>query len=186
MKMKMLLLAMLLAGFAAQAQIVIRLSVKAVLNPATGFRQSGVSEATFSNTVAGMNAQLASFGRGYQFQWNGTLINVGGLNQYATGPSQYYDVDFHASPSLRLQMDSDAQADPAAYAWSSSSVNVYVTRYGGANWNVCSFPANGSIIIVNGVNGYSSSNTVQHEIGHYFNLSHTMNGEQFLNSDFSS
>lgn len=186
MKMKMLLLVALCSGFATQAQIVIRLSAKAVLNPATGLRQPGVTESAFSNTVAGMNAQLASFGRGCQFQWNGTLINVGGLNQYATGPSQYYDVDFHATPSLRLQMDGDAQSNAAAYAWSASSVNVYVTRYGGANWNVCSFPASGSIVIVNGAGGYSNSNTVQHEVGHYFNLSHTMNGEQFLDADASS
>ena len=52
MKIQILLLAALLAGSAASAQINVRLSVKAVLNPANGLRQSGVSDLTFSNTVA--------------------------------------------------------------------------------------------------------------------------------------
>ena len=61
----------------AHADIVVRLSVKAVLDPANGMRQAEVSELIFSNTVAGMNALLASFGRGYRYEWVGkTLIDV--------------------------------------------------------------------------------------------------------------
>jgi hypothetical protein len=188
MKTTLLLLAAVFASWSASAQINVRISVKAVLNPATGMRQPGVTEATFTNTVNGMNALLDNLGRGYRIQWNGTLINVGGLNQFNSGPSKYYNLDFHDEDNegMKEQMDADAQADPVAFGWNSSAVNIYITRYGGANWNVCSFPSGGSIIIVNGVAGYSTARTVLHEIGHYYNLSHTMNGQQFLNSDDSS
>ena len=79
------LAAALLAGAGiASADITIRISVKAVLNPATGNRQPGVSDATFATTFAGMNAMLQSYGRGYQLQWAGNaLINVA-LNRMQT------------------------------------------------------------------------------------------------------
>jgi hypothetical protein len=169
--------------------ITIRLSVKAVLNPATGNRQPGVSDLVFSNTVAGMKAMLDSNGRGYHLQWNGNaLINVGGQNQYSTGPSQYYDVDFvndEDGDLLKDQFEANAIANPATYGWDASAVNIYIVRFGGANWNVCSFPGS-QIILVNGAAGYASPTTVLHEIGHYFNLSHTFNGRQNLNSNGST
>src|SRR3954451_12002016 len=89
-------LAVLFTGIAfASADVTVRISVKAVLNPATGNRQPGVSDVTFSNTVVGMNDMLQSYARGYRVQWVGNaLINVGGLNQFNTGPSQYYSKDF--------------------------------------------------------------------------------------------
>src|SRR2546425_2617255 len=72
MKKSFVMLAVLLAGVAlASADIIARISVKAILNPATGNRQPGVSDVTFSNTVVGMNAMLQSYGRGYQLQWLG-------------------------------------------------------------------------------------------------------------------
>ena len=180
----------LLAGATlASADINIRLSVKAVLNPSTGFRQSGVTDLVFSNTVAGMNAMLNSYGRGYHIQWLGNaLTNVGGLNQFNTGPSQYYSVDFVNATNgdaLKDQFEANAINNPATYGWDASAVNIYIVQFGGANWNVCSFPGS-QILLVNGVAGYSTATTVLHEIGHYFNLSHTFNGRQNLNSDNST
>lgn len=177
---------LLVTGANVGAQIDIRLSVKAVLNPATGNRQPGVSDLTFSNTVAVMNSMLAGSQRGYRLQWLGNaLINVGGLNQFNTGPSQYYDVDFvndEDGDVLKDQFEANAIANPATYGWDSTAVNIYVVRFGGANWNVCSFPGE-QIILVNGVLGYSNPSTVLHEIGHYFNLSHTFLGRQNLNAN---
>ena len=183
------ILCILIASTAlAWADITVRISVKAVLNPATGNRQPGVSDLTFSNTVVGMEDMLRSYGRGYHIQWVGNaLINVGGLGQFNTGPSQYYSVDFVNDPNgdtLKDQFETNAIADPATYGWDSSAVNVYIVQFGGANWNVCSFP-NHQIVLVNGAAGYSTATTVLHEIGHYFNLSHTFNGRQNLNSDNS-
>jgi hypothetical protein len=178
-----------LAAVTARADITFRISVKAVLNPATGLRQSGVSDLVFSNTVVGMNDMLNGHARGYHLQWVGNaLINVGGLGQFNTGPSQYYDVDFVNDPdgdALKDEFEANAIANPATYGWSSTAINIYIVRFGGANWNVCSFP-NHQIILVNGVAGYSTARTVLHEIGHYFNLSHTFNGRQNLNSNGTS
>jgi len=183
-------LSVLLAGATlALADINIRISVKAVLNPATGARQPGVSDLTFSNTVVEMNAMLTDHMRGYHLQWVGnSLINVGGLNQFNSGPSRYYDVDFvndEDGDTLKDQFEANAVNNPETYGWSSSAVNIYIVRFGGANWNVCSFPGS-QIILVNGVAGYSTARTVLHEIGHYFNLSHTFNGRQNLNSNGTS
>lgn len=188
-KIIILLAALLVSGSFASADITVRISVKAVLNPATGQRQTGVSDLTFAETVAGMNDMLNGHGRGYHLQWVGNaLINVGGLGQYNTGPSQYYDVDFVNDENgdvLKDQFESNAIANPATYGWSSSAVNIYIVRFGGANWNVCSFPGH-QIILVNGAAGYATARTVLHEIGHYFNLSHTFNGRQNLNSNGTS
>jgi len=176
----------LLVGASADADITIRLSVKAVLNPATGNRQPGVSDVTFSNTVAAMKGMIDATGRGYHLSWVGNaLVNVGGLGQFNSGPSQYYDVDFVNDPNggaLKDQFEANAIANPATYGWDATAVNIYIVRFGGANWNVCSFPGE-QIILVNGVAGYSSPDTVLHEIGHYFNLSHTFLGRQYLNAN---
>ena len=170
----------------AFGEITIRVSVKAVLNPATGLRQPGVSDLTFSNTMAVMNGMLHTNARGYRMQWVGNaLMNVGGLNQYNTGPSQYYDKDFvndDDGDAKKDEFEANAIANPATYGWDSSAVNIYIVRFGGANWNVCSFPGQ-QIILVNGVAGYSNPSTVLHEIGHYFNLSHTFLGRQNLNAN---
>ena len=175
----------LLTGPQACAEINVRISVKAVINPATGMRQPGVSEATFTNTVNGMNTTLSNLGRGYKIQWDGTLINVGAAGQFNSGPSAYYDINFRTNSGMKAVLENDAMNNPVVFQWDANAINIYVTRYGGANWNVCSFP-NEHIIILNGVAGYASSTTVLHEIGHYFNLSHTMNGQKFLNSDDSA
>ena len=188
-KIIILLAALFVSGSFASADITIRISVKAVLNPATGNRQPGVSDAVFANTVVGMNDLLNSHRRGYHIQWVGnSIVNVGGLGQFNTGPSQYYSVDFVNDENgdvLKDQFESNAINNPATYGWSSTAVNIYIVQFGGANWNVCSFPTH-HIILVNGVAGYSTANTVLHEIGHYFNLSHTFNGSQYLNSDNST
>ena len=185
------LLVLLLCGLvvAARADVTIRLSVKAVINPATGARQPGVNDASFAICFAEMNAMLRSFQRGYSLQWNGNAVqNVGGLNQFNSGPSQYYSVDFVNATNggvLKDQFEANAIASPVTYGWDANAVNIYIVQFGGANWNVCSFPDE-QIILVNGVRGYTNSSTVLHEIGHYFNLSHTFNGRQNLNANNSA
>jgi hypothetical protein len=170
----------------ASGDITIRVSVKAVLNPATGARQPGVTDLAFSNTIAEMNGMLRTNARGYRMQWVGNaLMNVGGLNQFNSGPSQYYDKDFvndDDGDEKKDEFEANAIANTATYGWDTSAVNIYIVRFGGANWNVCSFPGE-QIILVNGAAGYSNSSVVLHEIGHYFNLSHTFLGRQNLNAN---
>jgi hypothetical protein len=156
------------------------------LNPATGARQPSVTDLAFSNVIAEMNGMLQTNARGYRMQWVGNaLMNVGGLNQFNTGPSQYYSKDFvndDDGDEKKDEFEANAIANPATYGWDTSAVNIYIVQFGGANWNVCSFPGQ-QIILVNGAAGYSNSSVVLHEIGHYFNLSHTFLGRQNLNAN---
>jgi hypothetical protein len=184
---------LLLLAAPARADIVIRLSVKAVLDPATGMRQPEVSELIFSNTVAGMNALLASFGRGYRYEWVGNaLIDVGGRGQTNTGPSQYYNVDFQDDPNgetLRQQFESNAIAHPLIYGWDSRAANIYILRMGTNGSSSSSFPPNALTTVLGNPppgRGYSKIYTVIHELGHHFNLKHTHQGQGYLNSDLSA
>ena len=176
----------------AHADIVVRLSVKAVLDPANGMRQAEVSELIFSNTVAGMNALLASFGRGYRYEWVGkTLIDVGGLGQTNTGPSQYYNVDFQDDPNgdtLRQQFESNAITHPLIYGWDSTAANIYILRMGTNGSSSSSFPPHALTTVLGNPppgRGYSKIYTVIHELGHHFNLKHTHQGEDYQNSNYS-
>jgi hypothetical protein len=173
----------------ARADIVIRISVKAVLDPATGLRQPGVSELIFSNTVAGMNALLASFGRGYRYEWVGNaLIDVGGSNQFNTGPSQYYDSNF--DQAVKDEFVTNAISDPVTYGWDFRAANIYIARMGGpAGASSSSFPPR-QLTVLTGDRppgrGYSKIYSAIHELGHHFNLKHTHEGQGYLNSDFST
>jgi hypothetical protein len=190
-----LLVGCALLGLAVQAQadIVVRISVKAVLDPATGRRQPGVSDLIFSNTVVGMNALLASFGRGYRYEWVGNaLVEVGGLGQFFSGPSQYYNVDFQDDPdgeTLRQQFESNAKASPTIYGWDSTAANIYILRMGSNGSSSSSFPPNALTTVLGNPppgRGYSKIYTVIHELGHHFNLKHTHQGQGYLNPDFST
>src|SRR5262245_54202214 len=128
MKSLFAILASLALAANAAADITIRLSVKAVLDPATGLRQPAVTEATFASVVDSINAMLDSYGRGYRYWWDGVLHNVGGLGQFNSGPSKYYAVNFHVDPELKYQMEADASANPAAFQWSTTAINIYVVN----------------------------------------------------------
>lgn len=181
----------LCAATLARADIVVRLSVKAVLNPTNGLRQDGVSELNFSNTVAGMNALLAKFGRGYRYEWVGNkLIDVGGQGQFTDGPSRYYDVDFPDAPngdSLRQQFEFNAIHDPVTYAWDFTAANLYIVRMGGrSSGSSSSYPPDQLTLLLGNPppgRGYARVHTVIHELGHHFNLHHTHAGALELNAN---
>jgi len=106
-----------------RADITVRISVKVILNPADGSRPPMVRDLVFSNTVAGMNALLAKFGRGYRYEWVGNkLIDVGGQGQFNSGPSHYYNTDFTDDALsnggvLNQEFESNAVANPLIYRW---------------------------------------------------------------------
>jgi hypothetical protein len=180
------------ATVSVRADIVIRLSVKAVLDPATGLRGTGVTEAAFSNALVAMNAYLARTGRGYRYEWVGNrLIDVGGLGQTNFGPSQYYEIDFDTDPNaaaLKDQFENDAVLNFPIYGWDFTAVNIYFVKVNGGH---ASFPPqriillSESMISENNLSSLAGPRRIVHETGHHFNLKHTHQGEKYKNSDGS-
>lgn len=164
------------AALHAQGVITVRLSYKIVLNPADGNRPirgaAQVTDNDIDTAVAAMNTLSAAYFRGFRFQRVDPVTNVGGKND-TTGPSQYFGFDFQASkngPTVRDQMEAAALSD-GRYAWNSNAINIYINQ--GTTGGLCSFPDSGKNIILVGAVSATAGNTQLHEVGHYFNLSHT-------------
>lgn len=165
----------------AQGVITVRLSYKVVLNPADGNRPTKsdgtqVTDSDLDTAVASMNSLSAAYFRGFRFQRVGSVTNVGGKNDM-TGPSKYFGFDFQGSSNgttIRDQMEAAALSD-ARYAWSTNAINIYINQ--GTTGGLCSFPDSGKSIIIVGAVSANAGNTQLHEVGHYFNLSHTQSDD---------
>lgn len=152
--------------------ILIRLSYKVVLNPASGTRPPGVTDADIDNAIAAMNALEETYFRGFRFVRVDPVTNIGGRGDTTgTGPSKWYNTDFFTVDGAKDQMQAEALANRARYAWNSNAVNLYITNWNGICGGICSF-ASDEIIIIGGCT--DGSGVLQlHEIGHYFGLCHT-------------
>lgn len=166
---RLLLLAALLAPVLAQGQIQWRLSLKLVAD-ANGNPPPNAG-LNLSNEVRIANQLLTNYGRGYSFQ----LVEMLTL----TNISQWYNVQARNN-SNKLALQAAARANPSLYAYRSSAINVYVVN---SSSGVCSFAGEGDDIILVGATAYRT--LLLHECGHFFNLLHTHNSEQFQNSDGS-
>ncbi len=152
--------------------ILIRLSYKVVLNPASGTRPPGVTDADIDNAIAAMNALEETYFRGFRFVRVDPVTNIGGRDDTTgAGPSKWYNTDFFTVDGAKDQMQAEALANRARYAWNSNAVNLYITNWNGLCRGICSF-ASDEIIIISGCT--DGSGVLQlHEIGHYFGLCHT-------------
>ena len=161
----------------AQGVITVRLSYKIIRNPADGtlpVKPDGnqVSDSDIDAAVAAMNALSAAYFRGFRFQRVGEIPYIGDKDD-TTGPSQYFNFDFQAganNSATRDQMEAAAMSNPR-YAWNNDAINIYINQ--GTTGGFCSFPDEGRNIIIVGAVSATSGNTQLHEVGHYFNLSHT-------------
>ncbi|MCP4312153.1 MAG: hypothetical protein GY790_12880 [Bacteroidetes bacterium] len=177
--------------------IMINVSYKVVLDPATGTRPPGATNMNINNAVTRMNTLMQSYSRGYQFRLI-EIVDVGGLG-VTTGPGRWFNTNFFDSEMVlyngnwigqgaawKLEMEADAEANPATYVWRDNAINIYITNnFGGGT---SSFPESFRIFTPPGTaaiqlddreiviidNGSAQNGPLHlHEIGHYFDLYHT-------------
>ena len=165
-----LALLVLVGGIASlRADITVRLSVKFILNTDGTYPSGGIGTNTgFQAEVDRGNTVLAATGRGYKLQ----------VIEYLTiqppppagQPANYWFTN--DARSSRQAMESASIADPVSWRRNNAgALNLYVNN---SSSGQCSFVGNGDSISL----GQSiSPGTVLHEIGHFFNLSHTHAGD---------
>jgi len=170
MKKLIFLAALALVAPLAQAQLQWRISVKLIADGAGNPPPNAFNN--ISNEIVLANQLLDNHGRGYSFVMTEILP--------LTGVSQWYNIQAR-NDSNKLALQATARANPATYAWRNNAINLYVAN---SFSGVCSFPDSGDELILVGANAYRT--LVLHECGHYFNLIHTHENEQFLNPDNSA
>jgi hypothetical protein len=150
-------------------EVRIRVSVKRVLGP-QGELPGGKygSEDEIERVIGKCNAALAASGAAW------TLV----LTEIADAPGA---AAFHSMSAGELaDLEAQAKANPAAFAWRSNAVNIYVVDELTDAGGVCSFPTIGphrEAIAINSRSILGGSEGWLHEIGHYFNLIHTHEGD---------
>lgn len=150
------------------ADVTVRLSVKFILS-STGTHPSGNAGtlALFQAEVDRGNAILAATGRGYRMQ----IVESFDIQPTApAGQPANYWFDLPAR-SNRSTFENAAVANQALWRWSTTAINFHVN---GSSSGQCSFVGNGNSISLGDNIG---AGTVLHEIGHFFNLSHTHAGD---------
>ncbi len=169
----LLLLSLLAAALPARAEIEVRLSVKFILNsdgsaPTNADNINLSTSAAFDAEITHGNNVLAATGRGYR------LRVVEYLNIQPSAPAgQAADYWFNLpARSNREAIESASIAAPVTWRRSTSALNIYVNNSSSGS---CSFVGNGDSIALGST--IFATGTVLHEIGHFFNLSHTHNGD---------
>lgn len=160
-----------LLAFSAHAQFIdIRVSYKAVLNPATGQRAQNFTDAQIDQAIAQMNQLQAGYRRGFRFVRVDPIWNVGSLGD-TTGPSRWFNSNFADQNNgliWRDQMETAARND-ARYVWNNGAINIYLTD--GISGGLGSRPGH-DIIILGGAIAADGARHMR-EIGRYFDLCST-------------
>jgi len=180
----------------ASPYIDVHVSVKIIRNPATGTRPP-IDDANVNDLITNQDitdlfdrintndSLLSGYQRGFRFVVD-EIIDIGATcggncNSCAsTTPGWWYCRGFGAGtvPSL-LDLETMARSQPA-FQWKSTRVNVYVNQ-GQGNGAVSSFPPRHVVVVgaqvwdPDFIPNFGAA-TVLHELGHYFNLSHTNGG----------
>jgi hypothetical protein len=174
-------LALLLPITAQAGVIYMNVSVKAILNPATGQPAPYVSEHLIDEFIRFGNLMLEKYHRGYRLRLV-EFVEIGG-SSHPHDPSTWYPFKKDANDNfLEEEFRKEAYDDyPVMYRWNFSSLNIFLTTgFGGGFCATCT--GRPSDYIVNGSGqGALPSFTAEevfaahllHEIGHYFGLAHT-------------
>jgi len=168
-----LILAMVCSKVAFGQTITIPMSIKVILNPATGTPPPGITNGLFYNAISNANRWMENYWRGYRFRV-GEIISIGGAGDY-TGPSKWYVInstnDIRFGP-LSLQFADEIRTNNA-YLLRSNQLNFYVYSSPVANTGgACPVPPYDLRIPCWGLID-DGAFWVVHESGHFFGLAHT-------------
>lgn len=159
----------LLGGAQLRADITVRVSVKFILKP-DGTRPADGNIGTttgFDAEITRGNGILAATGRGYRLQ----VVEYLDIRPPVPGgqaSDYWYNLPARSNRSV---IEGAALADQATWRWNGNSINIYVNN---SSSGQCSFVGTGGAITLGNDIG---TGTVLHEIGHFFNLSHTHAGD---------
>jgi hypothetical protein len=155
-----------------QADVRIRVSVKAILgptnqwpnNPGGTIGTTGVnlnSETAIRDNIDLANGLLSARGSSFRFVLrNDTVYTVSGQD------NPWYSINARNAQN-KSDLEETAKADKATWKWHDDSINIYLNDTA-SGW--CSSPGNGEVIFI-GAGAYQE--LIIHEIGHFLNLGHT-------------
>ena len=144
--------------------IEIRVSAKIIDNRGGGSPQGASSITSSIDTI---NDLLDQRGRGYRLVLVDPITHIGGsLDTTRPDPSHYYFDNIVSNPDERLNMEADAEANPALWAWNFNALNIYL--HGPTQGLECTYPQSDLVVI--GSRDAFRSNMVEHELGHFFGL----------------
>jgi hypothetical protein len=165
----------------ASAQVQWRLSVKFILDAggmmptnSNGFGDNSVNltnRQAVNNNIQFANRLLDQTGRGFRFDLT-EIQEVRDASGFFNAPAR--------SLANKEALEAAATANAAARAqffWRDDAINVYINN---TSSGICSFVGSGNIIFT----GSAAYDTlILHECGHFFDLRHTHDTEQFRNSN---
>lgn len=161
----------------------INVSLKAIVDPATGKVPTVFSSNRLDIAFEQANIWLANNWRGYRLRVIDPYLFIGSTD--TNGPSKWYNIDLKPDNNNRHAFDAVAQTDPR-YDWNPNAVNMYINN---GDFSSCS-----SALIISAYEifrdqwhtnlfPYSVAGNWLHEIGHYFGLSHIFVGCDSNNPD---
>ncbi len=173
------------ASPAADGFIWFNVSLKVIVDPATGQAPAAMNDTLLNNGLGLMNRWLANTWRGYRVRLvdqdaNRNFKRIGSLND-TTGPGKWYLTDLKNDGTKRAEFVAQAQANKTLFGWNDYAINIYM------NNGDYSYSGNGIIVTAynlllddlvgtrTGAVGYQVAGNLLHEIGHFMGLPHTFN-----------
>ncbi len=184
MKLNLLLLfgALLGGAWTASADITVRVSVKFILGSSgqrpsncCGYGAQGVNltnNQAITDNMAYANGLMRRLGRGYTYQ----VVEI----QDVSGWSGFFNINArtYANKAALEAVATSNSTTRAQFFWRTNAINLYVNN---TTSGYCSFPDDNENVIFVGSKAYDTM--LIHELGHYFGLSHTHQGETYLNAN---